>query len=71
MSIETILELLPKKNVINLMYNALGKMENHNCRNSVECLVLAIGGEYVYDDERETYKYKLPEYATIFKNTLG
>lgn len=70
MSVETILEILPKKNVINLMYTALDEMRSYNGKSITECLVLAMGGEYVYDDEKETYKYRLPNYDVIFKNTM-
>lgn len=70
MTIETIINLLPKKNVINLMYNALDEMQSYNGRSITECLVLAVGGEYIYDDNKGKYKYRLPDYNSIFNNTL-
>lgn len=71
MKIETVLELLPKENIINLMYEALSEMQSHNGKSITECLVLAMGGEYIYDEEKDVYKYKLPDYPTILQNTKG
>jgi hypothetical protein len=40
---------LPRKNLVNLMWDALDHMQAYNGRTPTQCIVMAIGGEV--DDE--------------------
>jgi hypothetical protein len=55
-----LLEKLPRKNLIHLMWGALNIMQGYNGRTRQGCILEAMGSA-VMDNDRGTFSYKLPK----------
>ncbi len=55
---------LPKKNLINLMWDALDEMQAYNGRSRQYCILSVIGAEEVNDG-----KWRIPKITAIKRNT--
>ena len=56
---------LPKKNLINVMGEALENMQTYNSRSIQECILLALGGKYNENDNR----WRMPSLRKIKEMT--
>ena len=54
---------LPKRNIINLMWEALDEMQAYNGRSRQECILLAMGASPIDS------KWKLPTQRELKENT--
>jgi hypothetical protein len=58
---------LPKKNLINLMWNALDEMKTYNGRNKTYCICEALGCKEEEKDGKSTWV--IPNMSEMKKNT--
>ncbi len=63
-----VLMKLPKKNIINLMWEALDAMQAYNGRTRTYCLLETLGAKCI-NFEDPAPKYKLPSVADMRRNT--
>ena len=64
-----LLEKLPRKNLINLMWEALDIMQGNGTRTRQGCILEAMGSA-IMDNDRGTFSYKLPKtFKEIKENT--
>jgi len=64
-----LLEKLPRKNLIHLMWGALDIMQGYNGRTRQGCVLEAMGAD-VLNNDHGTFSYKLPKtFKEIKENT--
>ena len=64
-----LLEKLPRKNLIHLMWDALSIMQGYNGRTKQGCILEALGAE-VMDNDKGTFSYRLPKtFKEVRENT--
>ena len=63
-----ILEKLPRKNLINLMWEALDYMQGFNGRSRTDCITMAMGAE-VEETKEGRIKYTIKSLKQVKENT--
>jgi len=61
-----LLEKLPRRNLIHLMWEALDIMKGYNGRTRQGCILEAMGSAVINND-RGTFSYKLPKTLKLIK----
>jgi len=61
-----LLEKLPRRNLIHLMWEALDNMQGYNGQTRQGCILEAMGAEKM-DNERGTFSYRLPKTFKLIK----
>ena len=61
-----LLEKLPRKNLIHLMWEALDIMQGNNGNTRQGCILDAMGSE-IMDNDRGTFSYRLPKTLKLIK----
>jgi hypothetical protein len=60
---------LPKKHILNLMWEALDEMQSYNGRSKQTCILIAMNAEEHEDFKKGGSSWKLPSMAKLKRDT--